>query len=573
MRALSVAVLLLCSCSTVEDTCPPDDLECWAAHLEADLDGDPLSPSDEFTLSSSGGTPIQSGTSRALLWVVGADGKIARRANNEWTPQQSGTTATLRAVWAAAENDVWAGGDGDLLHFDGVSWTRVNAGLQRVDAISGSGSDDVWFFVASQGIVHFDGAGFSSIPLGVGDFTPSALYVAARGDVWVGAIDGSLAHGDGRSFTRVTSRTTNPIRGITALAAADVYFVADQLFRGDATRGFEGVMTSTAVSGLTAVHSAKGMVWAVSATRVVQGPRPDFEVTGSALQLSSVFFDGQTAFTPGLIGQVGRFERTGTDLGAEYVDSSARWLAVSGVIPPDPASSRVTISIDAGPAAGDGGIPLEPGVRTAIPITFEDGCGNRPGLCVGMCLRSSRCFIGPILCRPAFADQRIRGFATLYVKENARATGGKEPGLDLLVGPIPCAMPDAGLVDIKDTRRVPVTVRGPVGGGGGGGGGGSTGGGGGGAGGGGTATCAHCVEGQICSGCGNIGRRCGTTCCAPGETCMGNSFCARSATSGHSGPLFVLECGRDPDFTVQCGDGSCCGRCQTCSGDGRCLLP
>src|SRR5438309_6105894 len=33
--------------------------------------------------------------------------------------------ASLTGVWAASGDDIWAVGEGTLLHFDGASWTKV----------------------------------------------------------------------------------------------------------------------------------------------------------------------------------------------------------------------------------------------------------------------------------------------------------------------------------------------------------------------------------------------------------------------------------------------------------------
>lgn len=63
------------------------------------------------------------------LWAVGAGGEVRRhRATGRvWdvVPEVPVST-TLRSVWARSSTDVWAVGDGaTIVHFDGASWTRV----------------------------------------------------------------------------------------------------------------------------------------------------------------------------------------------------------------------------------------------------------------------------------------------------------------------------------------------------------------------------------------------------------------------------------------------------------------
>jgi hypothetical protein len=65
--------------------------------------------------------PNRNGIFTAVGGVVsaaGANGTILKRVGSSWVPQQSGTTRTIRALWASTASDIWAGGDsGLLLHY------------------------------------------------------------------------------------------------------------------------------------------------------------------------------------------------------------------------------------------------------------------------------------------------------------------------------------------------------------------------------------------------------------------------------------------------------------------------
>ena len=68
------------------------------------------------------------------------------------------TDATIRALWGAADDDVWAVGDaGAIVHWDGTSWTIVEApaipGLadHALVAVWGWQKDELW--IAGEGLL------------------------------------------------------------------------------------------------------------------------------------------------------------------------------------------------------------------------------------------------------------------------------------------------------------------------------------------------------------------------------------------------------------------------------------
>ena len=82
------------------------------------------------------------------LWAVGRGGTIVHFDGAQWHTPESGTTETLNAVFGLSPSDVWAAGDdGTALHFDGTTWSAVDVGTYRgsLRAIWAAASDDVWF--------------------------------------------------------------------------------------------------------------------------------------------------------------------------------------------------------------------------------------------------------------------------------------------------------------------------------------------------------------------------------------------------------------------------------------------
>ena len=65
------------------------------------------------------------------VWVVGAAGEIVRYDGSTWTRVPSGTPEHLEGVWGAAPDDVWAvGRSGTIRHWDGRSWGRALSGTE-----------------------------------------------------------------------------------------------------------------------------------------------------------------------------------------------------------------------------------------------------------------------------------------------------------------------------------------------------------------------------------------------------------------------------------------------------------
>jgi hypothetical protein len=126
------------------------------------------------------------GRSANDVWVGGSNS--IGHYTGTWTWVTSPTSMTVRGIWAAAADDVYAVGDrGDIAHFDGVSWTSTRETDFALDAIHGNAADDI-FAVGSGTVLHFDGvrwapvrSPYSSVSMGAVWNTGPVTYVAGAG--------------------------------------------------------------------------------------------------------------------------------------------------------------------------------------------------------------------------------------------------------------------------------------------------------------------------------------------------------------------------------------------------------
>ncbi len=104
-----------------------------------------------------------------VVWLAG-EGGVLRRVTRERIDTRvfevipSPVTTTLRAVFGFSADDVWAVGDAaTVIHWDGTRWTKLttpfdSASLKpKLSSIWGSGPNDVW--IGGTGtMLHFEGA-------------------------------------------------------------------------------------------------------------------------------------------------------------------------------------------------------------------------------------------------------------------------------------------------------------------------------------------------------------------------------------------------------------------------------
>jgi hypothetical protein len=102
-----------------------------------------------------------------------------------WIAVSSGTTNDLNAIWGSGPNDVWAVGmNGTILHWNGTAWASVPSGtVNQLYGAWGSGPSDVWAVGSGGTILHWNGAAWASVPSGETD-NIYTVWGSGQNDVW-----------------------------------------------------------------------------------------------------------------------------------------------------------------------------------------------------------------------------------------------------------------------------------------------------------------------------------------------------------------------------------------------------
>jgi len=131
------------------------------------------------------------------LWVVGDRAMVARYPV---TPVATGTVfpmAVQRDLLAAWSNggELWASGaDGTIVHFDGTAWEVEESGTSAsLQAIFGFSAKDIWAAGEEGTVLHYDGESWSKLPIKNYQGTLRTIWGASPDDVWIGG-EGAMFH-------------------------------------------------------------------------------------------------------------------------------------------------------------------------------------------------------------------------------------------------------------------------------------------------------------------------------------------------------------------------------------------
>jgi hypothetical protein len=161
------------------------------------------------------------------IWAVGRAGVVLHRTQGTaWAFEtRPPTTANFFDIWGTDRTNVWAVGDGDILHYDGTMWTSIANPVpqSRLSAIWGSSASDVWavgYHVAqARGLIlRYNGTSWSDQAGGPTVFDQQS-FVSVWGsgprDVWVVGSGKVFHFGANSSWTEVAL----PDAGADGLAA------------------------------------------------------------------------------------------------------------------------------------------------------------------------------------------------------------------------------------------------------------------------------------------------------------------------------------------------------------------
>lgn len=130
------------------------------------------------------------------VWAVGVidiSSLILHYDGTSWQQSPSPNIGNLRGVAIVAPNDIWAVGLGGALHYNGTTWTQVDA-FPNMAAVSALATNDIWaagYSVTGSNIWHWNGTAWTgSSPT---DDTP-LLGISARtpNDVWAVGEGGAI---------------------------------------------------------------------------------------------------------------------------------------------------------------------------------------------------------------------------------------------------------------------------------------------------------------------------------------------------------------------------------------------
>lgn len=166
------------------------------------------------------------------VWVGGEVLDTYHYDGSTWTSQTQ--TGFRYDFWGTGAADVYSSGSQGTYHYDGSTWTSSDADTSGTgEGVSGSSTSDVhvvgWRFDGANNVVgmarHFDGNVWRSV-IEDGDLKPlHAVWASGPGEAWAVGDDGTLAHWDGSSWTKVDSGVDVDLYDIWGSGPHDVWAV------------------------------------------------------------------------------------------------------------------------------------------------------------------------------------------------------------------------------------------------------------------------------------------------------------------------------------------------------------
>jgi hypothetical protein len=173
------------------------------------------------------------GSGRDDVWAVGQAGAVLHWDGVTWSFVDAGVTDDLTAVWGTSPYEVWVAGGPSARRWDGKAWTSIDSGLAAlpsfggIDGLWGTAPNDIWGIANVPGsvILHYDGQAwkdtFHTIPQNGGI---TQVWGQAADDVWVVG-RGNVVHYDGTAWTQqIPSLGAGWVNGVYATRTTDAWF-------------------------------------------------------------------------------------------------------------------------------------------------------------------------------------------------------------------------------------------------------------------------------------------------------------------------------------------------------------
>jgi hypothetical protein len=248
-------------------------------------------PNEVFVVTSTGaiqrlkdgrwtGTPSEnvqplfgvSGTSPKNVFAVGLTGATLRYDGARWRPLANDRPdAALVDVWAASQDEAFAvGSNGVILHFADARWTTVwNDSTRRLWGVWGASPSDV-FAVGDGVIMHYDGRTWTNVLDSPSLQTAAlrAVWGSSGADVYAVGLDGMILHLRDSKWRSVHNEPGRKLRSVWGTSSRDVWAVGHEtLMHFDGREWVE--LDAGKGRDLLAVWATPGNVFAVGANGLV----------------------------------------------------------------------------------------------------------------------------------------------------------------------------------------------------------------------------------------------------------------------------------------------------------------
>ncbi len=162
------------------------------------------------------------------LFAVGNDGLILRFHNQQWEKMDSGIERNLKRLWGSSENDIYAVGTFNILHFDGSSWQAIDTPFAKKENWSNIfGIDNEIFVIGNETIIHYKDNKWEKMDSGVssGNYLNAVWGTSATNLYAVGGSfqDTIIIHYDGDSWKPIEYSGSNWLTDIGGLSADNIY--------------------------------------------------------------------------------------------------------------------------------------------------------------------------------------------------------------------------------------------------------------------------------------------------------------------------------------------------------------
>ena len=180
------------------------------------------------------------------VWLVGDAGTLVHWNGDEYSQVETPTgDLPIFTIWGRSATDIFAAGDGFVLHWDGTSWRVAASGgtSANLRGVCGSGPDNVIAVGVGGTILRYDGANWAIQPIKPIEYEDGTTapitaelhgcYALSPSVAFAVGADGTILHFDGSVWDRGPTQSPASLRSVYAISE-------DRAF----TVGIEGTILS-----------------------------------------------------------------------------------------------------------------------------------------------------------------------------------------------------------------------------------------------------------------------------------------------------------------------------------------